>query len=247
MNNIQEIEYILGYKFKDISLLENALIHRSYTNEHKNTKLKNNERLEFLGDAVLEVVVSEYLYKTSDKPEGELSKMRASIVCEKALSSWCHDSNLGKYLMLGRGEDISGGRKRDSLLSDALEAIIGAIYLDSNIKIVYDIVINNIMKKIINDKDYFIDSKTELQEIIQEQSDLNIEYRLIDESGPDHDKIYITQVLINNICLGVGKGSSKKSSQQEAAKRGLHLIDSIVNKDKFWKDIKQGKDVFKRS
>ena len=247
MKNQKRLENILGYTFNNPELLENALIHRSYTNEHKNNKISNNERLEFLGDAVLEIIVSEHLYRTSEKQEGDLSKMRASIVCEKALASWCLDNNLGEFLILGHGEDNSGGRKRPSVLSNALEAIIGAIYLDGGYEVAKKFTLDKIVSSIVENDECFVDNKTALQEIIQEQSGLKLQYVLVDESGPDHKKTYTIHILVNDTCIGVGIGSSKKTAQQAAAKKALDLISSKANKEVFWNNIKNGKYVSKRS
>ncbi len=247
MENLYKLEKILEYSFKNKELLKNALIHRSYTNEHRNETLKNNERLEFLGDAVLEIIVSDYLYKTSDKQEGELSRMRASIVCEQALSSWCYDNNLGEYLILGHGEDVSGGRNRPSVLSNALEAIIGAVYLDGGFDVAKKFITEKIIFSIISNEEYFIDSKTRLQEIIQEKSDIKLSYELLNESGPDHDKTYTIRILFNTTPISIGVGSSKKAAQQEAAKNALELIDNNKSIQKFWQDIRKEKYVSKRS
>lgn len=230
------IEKILGYKFKNKRLLETALVHRSYTNEHRDANIDNNERLEFLGDAVLEIVVSEHLYKTYERNEGDLSKMRAAIVCEKALSSWCLDNDLGKYIKLGRGEDVSGGRKRPSVLSDLLEALFGAIYLDGGLEEARKIILA-VISSIFNKKEYFVDSKTRLQELIQERDDVILTYETLDEKGPDHEKVYTVAVLLNGKKVGVGSGGSKKSAQQEAAFNTLKILDSNENIDKFWDGI----------
>lgn len=240
-----KIESILNYSFKDKQLLTTALVHRSFTNEHREVDIENNERLEFLGDAVLEIVVSEYLYRTCEKNEGDLSKMRAAIVCEKALSSWCLDNNLGKYIKLGHGEDISGGRKRPSVLSDLLEALFGAVYLDGGLEEARK-VIHNVIESILNKKEYFIDNKTCLQEIVQERDNINLKYELIDEKGPDHDKTYVVAVKLNGKEYGIGTGRSKKAAQQEAAYNTLQVINSIESIDDFWNgisnDIKAGRD-----
>lgn len=247
MKNRKRLEKILDYTFKNADILENALIHRSYTNEHKNNKISNNERLEFLGDAVLEIIVSEHLYKTSEKQEGDLSKMRASMVCEQALASWCLDNSLGDFLILGNGEDNSGGRKRPSVLSNALEAIIGAIYLDGGYEAAKKFTIDKIVSSIVENDEFFVDNKTSLQEIIQEQSGLKLLYSLVDESGPDHKKTYTVHITVNDVCIGIGTGSSKKTAQQAAAKKALDLIKSKENKELFWNNIRNGKYVSERS
>lgn len=238
---IEELEKILGYKFKDKKLLENALVHRSYTNESKVNGSANNERLEFLGDAVLEIVVSDYLYRNIEKNEGDLSRLRAAIVCEKALSSWCIDNNLGKFIKLGNGEDVTGGRKRPSVLSDCIEAIFGAIYLDGGLEEASKI-IHMVIGSILKNKEYFIDNKTKLQELTQSKENVKLEYVLINEEGPDHGKVYTMQVRINDEPYGVGKGTSKKTAQQEAARQALKKLETKEND--VWKAL--GNDI-KRS
>lgn len=219
------LENKIGYHFSDASILLHALTHSSYANEMRLDKHKNNERLEFLGDAVLELVTSEYVYKKySDLSEGDLTKLRASIVCEQTLSACARDLNIGQYLMLGKGEDISGGRKRDSILSDALEAVIGAIYLDGGFTNAKEFIKVFILEDL-KGKDLFFDSKTILQEIIQNDSNKQkLRYKLISEEGPDHNKVFTIAVCIGNEEIGFGTGRTKKAAEQEAANQAIQKL-----------------------
>lgn len=228
----RKLEKVLNYRFQNPELLRTALIHRSYTNEHRSEGMRNNERLEFLGDAVLEIVVSDYLYRTCESREGDLSRMRASIVCEKALASWATEHQLGDYLILGHGEDLSGGRKRPSVLSDALEAIFGAIYLDGGFEQAGH-VIRTVLLEIMDREEYFVDNKTRLQEMVQEFGGLNLRYRLLEEKGPDHGKVYRIAVEVNGQELGVGEGTSKKSAQQKAAEKAITKIEKQDDPGKY--------------
>ena len=192
----KEIEHRIGYTFHNPALLEKALTHSSYSNEHRLGKLNNNERLEFLGDAVLEVVSSEFLYKKyPERPEGELTKQRASMVCEQTLALCARDLELGSYLLLGRGEDMTGGRERASVTSDAMEAMIGAIYLDGGFANAKEYIDRFILNDIEN-KQLFFDSKTILQEIVQGEMECEPVYELTGEEGPNHNKKFTVQVLI---------------------------------------------------
>ncbi|MFP4697504.1 MAG: ribonuclease III [Eubacteriales bacterium] len=223
----KDFEKTILYSFGDKSLLKHSLTHSSYANEKKKSKLCNNERLEFLGDAVLELITSHYIYtKYSNLPEGELTKLRASIVCEPTLSKCAKDINLGDYILLGKGEEITGGRERSSVLSDALESVIGAIYLDGGIKNADNFVKRFILKDIEN-KQLFYDSKTSLQEVIQQRSKTPLEYVLIEETGPDHNKVFIVEVRFEGKVLGSGKGKSKKNAEQEAAYNALKKLKNI--------------------
>ncbi len=216
------LENKIRYHFSDSSLLQHALTHSSYANEMRMNKESNNERLEYLGDAVLELVTSEYVYREyKNLSEGDLTKLRASIVCEQTLSSCARDLNIGDYLLLGKGEDSSGGRERESILSDALEAVIGAIYLDGGFTNAKEFIQNFILSSIKN-KELFFDSKTILQEIIQnENNKQKIRYKLISEEGPDHNKTFTIAVYIGNEQIGCGVGRTKKAAEQEAASRAI--------------------------
>ena len=221
-SNIELFEQKINYEFKNKEYILEALTHSSYSNENKNYPF--NERLEFLGDSVLSIVISDYLFKKeTNLPEGELTKIRANIVCEESLSEVSKNIHLGKYMLLGKGEEATGGRERISILADALEAVIAAIYLDGGIKCAREFILTN-MEKIINDSikgKIFRDYKTCLQEVLQSNGENNIWYKLIEEKGPDHNKRFVMEVGINDTVLGVGEGKSKKDAEQVAAKCAL--------------------------
>lgn len=221
-HNLKELEKKTGYTFQDFDLFRQALTHSSYANEHKQEKLQDNERLEFLGDAVLEIVSSEFLFfHYPGLPEGDLTKLRASIVCEPTLALCTRELNLGDYLLLGKGEERTGGRNRDSIVSDAMEALIGAIYLDGGFASAKEFVCRFVMTDI-EHKKLFYDSKTILQEIVQ--SDFKgeeISYDLTGETGPDHDKKFLVDVMIGDTVLGHGIGRTKKAAEQEAAYQAI--------------------------
>lgn len=219
--DLRELENKIGYHFKDFSLLKKAMLHSSYANEQHLPKYECNERLEFLGDAVLEVVSSEFLFYAHPKmPEGELTKTRASMVCEPALAFCARDIFLGEYLLLGKGEEATGGRKRESITSDAMEALIGAIYVDGGFANAKEFIRKFILKDLENKK-LFYDSKTILQEIVQARFKESISYRLIGEEGPDHDKSFYVAVYIGEEKYGIGRGRTKKSAEQEAAYQSI--------------------------
>ena len=217
-NNLKELERKIGYQFKDAHLLKQAVTHSSYANEHRKSGTKDNERLEFLGDAVLELISSEFLYFNYPQlPEGDLTKMRASIVCEPTLALCARELGLGKNLYLGKGEERTGGRGRDSITSDAMEALIGGIYLDGGFASAKEFVQKFILTDI-EHKQLFFDSKTILQEIVQsEWKDREVSYKLIKDEGPDHDKKFVVEVFIGDKAAGSGIGRTKKSAEQEAA------------------------------
>ena len=221
-SNIELFEQKINYEFKNKEYILEALTHSSYSNDNKNYPF--NERLEFLGDSVLSIVISDYLFKKETKlPEGELTKIRANIVCEESLSEVSKNIHLGKYMLLGQGEEATGGRERISILADALVAVIAAIYLDGGIKCAREFILTN-MEKIINDSikgKIFRDYKTCLQEVLQSNGENNIWYKLIEEKGPDHNKRFVMEVGINDTVLGVGEGKSKKDAEQVAAKCAL--------------------------
>ena len=218
---LRELEERIGYRFRDASLLERALRHSSYTNEKRIPKEECNERLEFLGDAVLELVSSEFLFREYPKvSEGELTKTRASMVCEPSLAFCARDIELGKYLLLGKGEEATGGRQRESVTSDAMEALIGAIYLDSGFTHAKEFIHTFVLSDL-EDKKLFFDSKTILQEMVQAKGKEAVTYRLTGESGPDHNKEFSVDAEIGNVSYGSGKGRSKKAAEQEAAYRAI--------------------------
>jgi len=215
--NIKKLEQKIGYSFRDKDLLIRALRHSSYVNEKKMEKYECNERLEFLGDAVLELTSSEFLfYEHPEMPEGQMTKLRASMVCEQALAYCARELDLGKYLLLGKGEDATGGRKRESVTSDALEALIGAIYLDGGFANAKEFILKHVLNDLEN-KRLFYDSKTILQEIVQGRLDETLTYKLIGEEGPDHNKSFHEEVLIGNKVYGTGIGRTKKAAEQAAA------------------------------
>ena len=221
--NHQELEQKTGYTFREPELLLTALTHSSYANEKHLKKLSDNERLEFLGDAVLELTSSEFLFANYPHlTEGELTKLRASIVCEPTLALCTEAIHLGHFLFLGKGEDQTGGRKRKSVLSDALEAVIGAIYLDGGFANAKEFVLKFILTDI-EKKKLFYDSKTILQEVVQGQHE-NLSYVLLEEVGPDHDKNFTVGVMIGERQVSTGTGHTKKSAEQEAAYRALLLL-----------------------
>lgn len=218
---LEELERKLGYRFRDRRLLEQALCHSSYANERHMDRLLNNERLEFLGDAVLELVTSEFLYTNYPKmPEGEATRTRASIVCEQTLALCARDLGLGAWLRLGKGEEMTGGRDRDSITSDGMEALLGAIYLDGGFANAKEFVHRFILNDI-EHKKLFFDSKTILQERVQSETEEALRYELIKEEGPDHNKRFLVQVVLGKEVLGQGSGRTKKAAEQEAAYRAL--------------------------
>lgn len=227
INDLENFEKEIQYNFKNKTNLILALTHSSYANEFKSEKLSSNERLEFLGDSVLSVVISENIYKNySHLTEGEMTKFRANVVCESSLENCANNLNIGQFLLLGKGEEITGGRTRTSILSDAMEALIGAIYIDGGFESAKNFVLNQ-MKKYVDDSikgEIFMDYKTQLQEIIQKSNDQKVTYEIIDEKGPDHSKIFVSQVKLDDEVIGVGKGRTKKEAEQMAAKTSLKKI-----------------------
>ncbi len=219
--DLKVLEEKIGYTFTDFNLLRQAMIHSSYANEKHLPKYKCNERLEFLGDAVLELVASEFLfYENRKMPEGELTKTRASMVCEPALAFCAKELDLGVYLLLGKGEDATGGRERNSVTSDALEALIGAIYMDGGFANAKEFIHRFILDDLEN-KTLFFDSKTILQEIVQANFKSSITYRLIGEMGPDHEKSFRVAVYIGEEEYGIGVGHTKKAAEQVAAYQSI--------------------------
>ena len=221
-----DLQNKIGYQFKNPALLNEALTHSSYANEHKSQHIKYNERLEFLGDSVLSIVVSDYIYKNCPElPEGELTKLRASLVCEKSLYEFAKKIDLGKYLILSKGERHNGGADRPSILSDAFEALIAAIYIDGGITPASKHILNFVIPAIKNSKKKKInDYKTTLQEIIQKNPGEKLEYVLVKESGPDHNKHFVVEVHLNSNVIGKGGGRSKKEAEQQAAREALELM-----------------------
>ena len=209
---IKELEQMIGYTFRDPQMLLTAMCHSSYANEHRQKQMHDNERLEFLGDAVLEIASSDFLFhQYPQMPEGKLTKLRASIVCEPTLALCAREIHLEQHLLLGKGEEHTGGRYRDSIISDAMEALIGAIYLDGGFANAKEFIHRFILKDLENKK-LFFDSKTILQEIVQANFKEVISYHLIGEEGPDHNKIFEVEARIGGKAWGRGKGSSKKEA-----------------------------------
>ena len=214
----------IGYRFRNPALLENALTHSSYANEGHHG-MESNERLEFLGDSVLGFVAAKYLFEKENGPEGELTKLRAAVVCEKALCSYSKELGLGNYLLLGKGERLTGGAERPSILADAFEAVIAAMFLDGGLEPVRGFVLRFVEKEANNQrKRHFKDYKTTLQEIVQQNPEEKLEYVLTGESGPDHSKQFVVEVHLNSNVIGTGRGRSKKEAEQQAAREALKLM-----------------------
>ncbi|MCI5689675.1 MAG: ribonuclease III [Clostridiales bacterium] len=223
---MKTLEEKIGYTFRDRGLLENALTHSSYANEHRLAKVPSNERLEFLGDSILGLVVADHLYRTRpDLPEGDLTRIRAALVCEGSLVEVARSLDLGSYLKLGKGEDHGGGRARPSIQADAVEAMLAAVYLDGGIgqarRLIHRLVLNREEERTAAGRDY----KTALQELVQRESGQSLSYRLIGEKGPDHDKVFAMEVLLNGQPLGTGQGGSKKEAEQAAAKAAVGKLE----------------------
>lgn len=228
LEKIKKIQTIINYKFKDINIINEALIHSSYTNEFRNRRVNNNERLEFLGDSVLSIAVSRYIYlKYTKLPEGDLTKVRANVVCEPSLANQAKKINLGNFLLLGKGEEVTGGRNRVSILADAFEAVIGALYLDGGMEVAENFILGMLAESIelASKGKLFKDYKTDLQELLQSKFDDEIDYNIISEIGPDHNKTFEVEVRLGNKPIGFGKGKSKKEAEQNAAKKALSKVD----------------------
>ena len=222
---IKDLETAIGYRFRNISLLQNALTHSSYANERWHNSLLCNERLEFLGDSVLGMLVAEYLYRTfPDRPEGELTRMRADMVCEKTLANVANSIGLGEHLLLGHGEEQSKGRTRNSILADAMESVIAACFLDGGMEAAEGIVKRFILTEVPVKKMHNADYKTALQELVQQKKNQVLAYSLIGESGPDHDKQFVVEVSLNGKPVGQGTGTSKKRAEQMAAQAAIALL-----------------------
>lgn len=219
------LEKKINYTFKNKQYLMEALTHSSFANERQHKGAKSNERLEFLGDAVLSIISAELLFERfPDLPEGELSKLRASLVCTDSLSGFAKQINLGDYLFLGKGEVNVGGGNRPSTLENAFEALIAALYLDGGMKIAREFVLRFLTPALENHEIAYIDYKTTLQEIVQQNPGEVLAYTLVDEYGPDHNKTFVSEVHINSNVIGRGEGSSKKGAEQAAAKEALKLM-----------------------
>lgn len=219
---MQELEKNLGYTFKNKDLLKQALTHSSYANE---TRTQSNERLEFLGDSVLSLIVSDHIYNRFNTPEGELTKLRAALVCETSLYEFSKELNIGEFMLLGKGEQQYKGNERPSILADAFEAVLAAIYLDGGMNPAKELVLRFVKEDLIHiEKITFKDYKTKLQEIIQKNPEERLEYVLVDEQGPDHNKEFTVDIMLNSNVIATGKGRSKKAAEQSAASKALELM-----------------------
>ena len=222
---IKDLETAIGYRFKNISLLQNALTHSSYANERWHNSLLSNERLEFLGDAILGMTVAKYLYQTfPDRPEGELTRMRADMVCEQTLAKVAAKIDLGRHLLLGNGEEQGGGRNRNSILADAVESVIAASFLDGGLEAAQRFIERFILVEVPVKQLHNTDYKTALQEMVQRKKNQVLTYVLVGESGPDHDKKFDVEVKLNGVVVGAGSGSSKKRAEQDAARCALEKL-----------------------
>ena len=222
---LKDLEAALGYRFRNITLLENALTHSSYANERWHNSLLSNERLEFLGDSVLGMLVAEFLFHSfPNRPEGELTRMRADMVCERSLADVAEKISLGEHLLLGHGEEAGGGRSRDSILADAVESVIAACFLDGGMdaarKFIDTFVLTEVPVQKLRNADY----KTALQELVQQKKNQVLSYALVAESGPDHDKHFTVEVSLNGKVVGTGDGSSKKRAEQDAARVAIEAL-----------------------
>lgn len=232
---MKELQTVLknhfAIEFADKKLLETAFTHTSYANEHRLLKISHNERLEFLGDAVLQLLISEYLYKKyPKKPEGDLSKLRAMIVREESLAGFARDCQFDQFIKLGKGEEKSGGRNRDTILGDAFEAFLGALLLDKDVTKVKEFIYQVMIPKVeAGEFEMITDYKTHLQELLQVNGDVAIRYQVISETGPAHDKVFDVEVLVEGESIGQGQGRSKKLAEQEAAKNAVEKgLDSCI-------------------
>lgn len=227
-DSLDEFQNIIGYRFNNTDLLMLALTHSSYGNEHKKERYENNERVEFLGDAALDLIISRYIYDMFPfMPEGELTKLRAGVVCETSLAKVAVKLRIGEFLMLGKGEENTGGRTRDSILADATEAVIGAVYIDGGFAEAEKFVIGLLSGAVEELKTSFrtIDCKTHLQELIQKNSKSPVTYAIVDEKGPDHNKVFAAEVRHNGKAIGTGSGRSKKEAEQSAAADALDRLE----------------------
>ena len=222
---IKDLEAAIGYRFNNISLLQNALTHSSYANERWHNSLMSNERLEFLGDAILGMTVAKFLYQTfPDRPEGELTRMRADMVCEQTLAKVAAKIDLGRHLLLGNGEEQGGGRNRNSILADAVESVIAASYLDGGMEAAQQFIDRFILVEVPVKRLHNADYKTALQELVQQKKNQVLTYVLVGESGPDHDKEFEVEVKLNGTVVGTGTGSSKKRAEQDAARVAMEKL-----------------------
>ena len=223
---IKDLETAIGYRFSNITLLQNALTHSSYANERWHDCLMSNERLEFLGDSILGMVVAEHLYKNfPNRPEGELTRMRADMVCETSLAEVAAKIDLGRHLLLGHGEEQGGGRHRASTLADAVESVIAASFLDGGMEAAEQFIRKFILCNVPQGRLHNVDYKTALQELVQQKKNQVLSYAMVGESGPDHDKVFFVDVYLNGDVIGHGTGSSKKRAEQDAARAAIEKLE----------------------
>ncbi|GAB6138434.1 ribonuclease III [Halanaerobaculum tunisiense] len=225
---LADLEEELEIKFTDLELLKRAITHKSYANENRELNIKNNERLEFLGDSVLDLVISKYIFLNyPEHPEGELAKIRSVVVSSPILANKAEEIELGSYILLGKGEEMTGGRNRDSILADTFEAIVGAIYLDQGLEAAREFILDLLVSKIeiVEQGEYITDYKTLLQEVVQQDSNLIPEYKVVEAKGPDHNKRFTVEVVFDDQILGIGTGFSKKEAEQEAAKKAISKLE----------------------
>lgn len=221
---LNKLEELIGYCFKDKVILRQAMTHSSYSNEQKINRLGDYERLEFLGDAVLELVTSEFIFRENmQMPEGQMTKLRSSYVCEPALAYCAREMELDRYILLGKGEETTGGRNRDSIISDVMEALIGAIYLDGGFANAKEHIYKFVLSDLEN-KQLFYDSKTILQEMIQGMTGATLAYEIVDERGPEHDKVFVIRAIINGSVISEGLGRTKKAAEQKAAYEAILIL-----------------------
>lgn len=233
MKSIDRLQSALGIAFRDPRLLKQAFTHSSFVNEQRSAGWRDNERLEFLGDAVLQLTVSEYLFRTyPEKPEGELTKRRASIVCEPSLVRFAELLDFGSYVFLGKGEELTGGRTRPSLLADVFESFVGALYLDQGLDAVRAFLNVHLFPQLSDDQEQLLkgDYKTKLQEFTQQRGMGTVEYRIVEERGPAHDREFVSEVWMDKRLLGSGSGRSKKDAEQQAASRALDVLTEAERK-----------------
>lgn len=224
---MKDFEACIAYTFRDNSLLKNALTHSSYANENREKGIPDNERLEFLGDSILGFVVAEHIYHLyPERPEGELTRIRAELVCEKSLARVARGIHLGDFLLLGNGEEQNGGRNRDSILSDAMESVFAAVYLDGGMDAARTLISRLLLQDTAEEQGNNTDHKTKFQELVQRKKNQTIRYHLVGESGPDHDKKFVVDVLLNDKVVGTGEGSSKKRAEQSAAQAAISRLFS---------------------
>ncbi len=226
--DVNQLEQHLSIKFNNPNLLKQAFTHSSYVNEHKGKSFHDNERLEFLGDAVLELAVSQYLFTQNEEmPEGEMTKLRAAIVCEPSLVGFAMELQFGDYLLLGKGEEQTGGRERPAILADAFEAFLGALYVDQGYEKANGFLEQYVFEKInVGAFSHAMDYKSQLQEFVQQDNKQTVVYQIVEERGPSHDKEFVSQALINGNSVGEGIGKSKKEAEQRAAKASLDRLNA---------------------